>query len=271
MDTEFVRIGGTFAHTLLWNSAQFTAGGGLAIALRAVRWEKLPDSWRGFNGTVVLITLSALCGSMLPFGTYGVLPLVVTLAFADFAVPACAALLCSNRFFNMLVPFADPSFIWRTGYGRVVLAIAAGTAAGLLLLAFGNRSAGILKIRTAQSETGARLGVKAVVGLVSGLAWKAALFLAAGAILDVLFQRYVIGEVVSFLFANAVTGPLASSFAQRNVVNPLFLLGMWSVAVLTDFVGFSGLAVIVKPKGLVFYAGFCAALAAVLCSSALFA
>ncbi len=270
MDMELDRISGAIASAILWNAAQFAAGGVLAIALFAAVWGKPPDSWRDGGAVIVPVALSAICGAMLPLGIFGALPIVAALAAAGLAVPACAAFLCSNRLFNMLVPSTDPSFIWMTGYGRLILAVAAGAAAGVFLAADGNRSGDILKTRALSSADDPRPGVKTAAGLIGGLAWKAAIFLVAGAIIDVLFKRYLMREIVGFFFMNPVTGPSASSFAQLNVVNPLFLLGVWCVTVLTDFIGLAGLAVILKSKGLVLYVGYCAALTAVLCSSALF-
>ena len=169
----------------------------------------------------------------------------------------------------MLIPSNDPGFIWRTGYGRPILAIAAGIAAGTLLLFVGNGSGGLVRSRIAQTDEERPLGPRIAAGLVGRLAGKAAIALVVGAALQAAFQGYALREIVTFLFANPVTGPLASAFAQRNVVNPLFLLGTWCITVLLDFVGLSGLALVVKPKGLALYIGYCAALAVVLCSSAL--
>ncbi len=277
MDMELDRISGAIASAILWNAAQFAVGGALAAALFAAVRGRLPGLWRDGGTLIVPVALSAISGVILPLGTFGVIPIVVVLAAAGLTVPACAAFLCSNRFFNMLVPSTDPAFIWMTGYGRVILAVAAGIAAGALLkntggfrAAYRDGDRSILRVRILESADGPRPGVKTAAGLIFGLAWKAAILLAAGAIIDVLFKRYFMREIVGFLFMNQVTGPLASSFAQLNVANPLFLLGVWCVAVLTDFIGFAGLAAIGKPKVLVLYVGYCAALAAVLCSSVLF-
>jgi hypothetical protein len=270
MDMELDRISGAVASAFLCNAAQFAAGSIMAIAFFAAIRGKFSDSWRDGAAVIVPVALSAICGAVLPLGTFGVLPIVFVLASAGLAVPACAAFLCSNRFFNMLIPSTDPGFIWMTGYGRLILAVAAGAAAGALLAAAGSRSGHILRTRALKSADNRRPAVNTAAGLIGGLAWKAVIFLAVGAIVDVLFKGYFIREIVSFFFLNPVTGPPASSFAQLNVVNPLFLLGAWCIAVLTDFIGLAGLAAIVKPKGLVLYAGYCAVLAAVFCSSVLF-
>jgi hypothetical protein len=272
---ELDRIVHTLTETMLWNAAQFVVGGVVAVALCAALRGSLPRSWRheagaGRTGSgIVLVAVFAFCGVVLPAGTYGVLPIAAVLAAAGLAVPASVAFLIANRFFNMLVSFTDPTFIWRTGYGRAILAIAAGVAAGLLFLVRRDSSRSILRTRSALTEDKPRLTTRSAAWLVGALAWKAATALAAGSILDVLYRGSVLGNIVGFLFTNPVTGPLASSFAQRNVVNPVFLLGMGCVTVVTDFVGLSGLALVVKVKGLVLYVVYGVALAVVLGCSAL--
>jgi uncharacterized membrane protein YraQ (UPF0718 family) len=264
---KFVRA---FLSTMLWNAAQFAVGSVLAVAVCAAARGNLPRSWRSANGAVISTMMFALCGSLLPWGTYGVLPVALVLVSAGLAVPAAVAFLLSNRFFNMLVPFADPTFVWTTGYPRAILAVIAGAAAGLLILSLGNRGGSLLRFRAVQSDPGSGFGAGNAARLVGGLAWKAAVVLVLGAALDTLFRGFILGEIVGFLFTNNTTGPLASSFAQRNVVNPIFLLGTWCITVLTDFVGLSGLALVMKPKTLLLSVAYCAALAAVLCSSVLF-
>jgi uncharacterized membrane protein YraQ (UPF0718 family) len=272
---ELDRIVPTFAEAMLWNAAQFAVGGVAAVVLGAAFRGNLPRSLRRTAGAgsaghaVFLIVLFAALGSVLPLGTYGIVPMVALLAAAGLGVPASVAFLCSNRFFNMLIPFADPSFVWRSGYGRAFLAVAAGIAAGLLFLNRGDGPRGILRTHTALPEDNPRLTARTAAALIGALAWKAAIALAVGSILDILFRTFIRGGIVGFLFSNPVTGPLASSFGQRNAANSFFLRAMWCVTVVTDFIGLSGLALVVKARGLALYVGYCAALAALLGASTL--
>ena len=256
------------ATTTLYHAAQFAAGGALAVMLCALARGRPPRLLRRAAG-IPAIALLALCGSALPLGSYGILPLVVVLGAAGLSAPASTAFLVANRFFTMLVPSSDPSFIWRTGYGRPILAVAAGILAGVLLLFVGKGRGSVLRSSAVQADDERPLGPKLAAGLVGGLAWKAAIALVVGVILQAAFQGCVLREIVTFLFTSPATSPVASFFAQRNVVGPLFLLGTWCITVMLDFVGLSALALVLKPKGLLLYVGYCAALAAVLCSSAL--
>lgn len=239
---------------------QFTLGGAVALGLaRSGAGERLSAlglrvaaedeaGRRWFGGALVCVTAAAICGSALPLGIFGALPLAA--AALSVGPEAACAFIASNLLFNVLVPFNDPTFIWMTGYTRVVLALAAGILAGIA--AHRLKDAGESLFRD-----------KAKVSL-RGI-WP---FAAAGALLGTAFRAYGLGALMNFMFTNPFTSALPYVFAQADVTNPFFILATRILMTLTDFSALAALAALLRLRGVVAYLVFFALLAALLGATA---
>jgi uncharacterized membrane protein YraQ (UPF0718 family) len=222
------------------------------------------------------IPASALAGALLPLGPAGAVPLAAAALALGFGAELAIPFLCTNLFFDSLVPFADPTFIWRTGYLRFLFALIAGIIAGLL--AHRARKAALLSFRSGalpslggalrREGEGVGFGAHARDALESlGIG---AVFLAAGAVADAAFKRYVLAAIMAFAYTNPAASFVPGFFATRNVVNPFFLITMRIVAVLSDFSILAALALILKPRGFLRYFAYFAAWAVLLGLSAFF-
>jgi hypothetical protein len=258
-----------FSSHLASSLAQLAIGGAiaLAIALRSAsrRGTTRVSSPAGSGGQAGLpaIAAAAALGSALPLGMAGAAPIAAA-AGAGLGLGPLLAFLCSNLIFDSLVPFADPTFYLRTGYARILLALAAGIVAGALAKA-SKAGSGSLARPQALESSGAAEGARRVLARL-GIA---VAVLALGAAADEAFRRYALGALVGFLFSSPATAPLAELFARGNVANPIFLLAMRLVMIATDLSALAALALVLRPKGLALYLGYFAALAAVLGASAL--
>jgi hypothetical protein len=247
---------------------QFAVGCALAFpACRLIKAARIPGSLRDGPGASALaaILASAACGALLPLGPWGAVPLAAAALAAGIGPELVLPFLSANLLFDSLQPFTDPTFIWRTGYARVLLALAAGSLVGLLARRMRPAALAALRVRSLPAAGG---GARARFFLA--LLGAALACLAAGALAGTAFRRYGLGALVAFLFTNPATAFLPAFFAARNVVNPFFLLAMRILAALTDFTALAALALLLRPRGILAYFAYFAALAAILSISAFF-
>ncbi len=203
----------------------------------------------GTGRKLVRVAAAAVCGAALPFGVYGALPLAAAALYVG--GDAALAFIASNLLFNALVPFTDPTFIWRTGYPRVILALGAGLLAGLAAGRFKDAGRGLFR------EKAARVSLRAI--------WP---FAAAGALAFSAFRSYGLGVIMNFMFTSPLTSALPYIFAQADVTNPFFILATRILMTLTDFSALAALAALLKIRGIIAYFVFFGLLAVLLGATA---
>src|SRR5271169_7041042 len=252
----------------VFNIIQLLAGCILAIPL--LRFASGRLSLLGNNPGTVFAALAffSVCGSLLPLGVFGAAPLFCALFAAGLPVPAALSFLCSNLLFNTLVPVGDPSFIWKTGYGRPVLAVAAALLAGSLRLLSRYRAAYLVRPQRLTPAVGASASPATAVRSAAWFFLRALPFVVLGTAAEGVFQRFLLPEVIQFLAANPATSPVFGFMSSRNVGSPFFLLAMWVLVGVIDLAKLSTLAVILKAKGLLAYIGYFAGITALLAVSA---
>lgn len=250
------------------NAAQLLAGCILAIPIHRFASRRLWLLGNGRGTVFASLLLFSVCGSLLPLGVFGIAPLFCALLAAGLPLPAALSFLCSNLLFNMLVPLRDPSFIWKTGYGRPILAVAAALLVGSLCLMARCRAEPLVRPRGLTRAVDRTVDLGTSVRLVGRFFVWALPFVFAGTAADGVFRRFLVREVLQFLAANPATSPIVGFMSSRNVGNPFFLLAMWVLSGMIDLAKLSTLAVILKPKGLLAYFGYFAGIAALLAISA---
>lgn len=253
-----------FAGSAASNVVQLLAGCILSVPLYLlVRGRAILKDGLSVSGLLFAIILS-ICGILLPLGIYGVIPLAAVLLIAGFRPGAVFPLLVSNIMFNMLVPFNDPSFIWRTGFRQIILAFAAGILTGVVASIPGLkgqdliRNAFLPRIREYPSK------IKMMAAYADDSFKKLGPFLLAGAAADLLFHRYVLEFAVMAFYYTPFTASIPAFFSGYNVVSPTFLLTFKIVYMILNLVSLSALSAILKPRGVVMYIVYFSLMAAIL-------
>jgi uncharacterized membrane protein YraQ (UPF0718 family) len=250
---------------------------GLALAACLVCWpaarraaSRLAEAVAASpRAAAAAVLAAALAGSAVPLGPAGAVPVAAAALALGLGPELAVPFLLANILFNMLAPSADPTFVWKTGYVRVVFALAAGGIGGLLALRF--RKSSVLWFRSGGlcaliKPEGA--GVVRLVRLVLRCLAIGAAYLAAGALLDLAFRRYALGAIMGFAYSSPAVSFIPDFLATRNVVNPFFLQTMRLAALLTDFGAYAVLALILRPRGFLRYIAYFAAWAILLGLSA---
>jgi uncharacterized membrane protein YraQ (UPF0718 family) len=252
----------------VFNSVQLLAGCILAIPLLRFASGRLTRLGNGPGTVLASLLLFSVCGSLLPLGVFGIAPLFGALLAAGLPLPAALSFLCSNLLFNMLVPLRDPSFIWKTGYGRPILAIAAALLAGCLCLLARCRAEPIVRPRELTRAVDGTVDLGTSVRSVGRFFIRALPFVFLGTAADGVFRRFLLREVLQLLAENPATSPIFGFMSSRDVGSPFFLLAMRVLSGMIDLAKLSALAVILKLKGLLAYLGYFAGIAALLAVSA---
>jgi hypothetical protein len=226
------------------------------------------SSGTGFGRALIGSATAAFCGAALPLGIFGALPIAMAALALGTGAELILGFLTSNLLFNTLVPFTDPFFIWRTGYPRAILAVAAGIASALVVGHLKGSGRGLLRDRplpeapawaiaapsapspSAPAPFGKSGAGVALRYLLASLAetWP---YAAAGALIGTAFLSYGLGAIMNFMFTNPLTQALPYVFAQADVTNPFFILATRILMTLTDFSSLAALAAVLKVRGIV--------------------
>lgn len=201
----------------------------------------------------LLMAIFSLCGIALPLGIYGVIPIFLALIAAGFRFYTVLPLIISNLLFNMLVPFNDPGFIWRTGVRRIILAFIAGLVAGLLMKSFKITRQKVLRENNSNFPVEYTQNPKSVLHIIDKSIKKTGFFIIAGVIADTFLHRYALGYMINAIYTNPLTSVVPGFFSRYDVTNPYFLLTFLIAYTLMDLVKMSALLFLLKPKYLAMY------------------
>lgn len=260
MPTLFFNIAGTVAFNLI----QLAAGCILGVVVFTVFRGKAASFDDKQGSGIIVAVMCSLCGIILPLGIYGIIPLIAAILAAGFKGYAACALLVSNIAFNMLVPYTDPAFVWRTGFRQVIFAFIAGLLAGIILTLTDDSEDKIFKRRYMPVLPDSPSMLKMVVGFADDNVKKLGLFLVAGVAADTVFRRFILGAVVNTFYTNPVTRAIPDFFGGQDVSNPFFLITFTIIYMLMNLVVFSGVISIFKFRGLILYFGYYLVLAVIL-------
>lgn len=243
--------------SVLSNIIQIALGSLLAVIIYRNLSLKAKGYVPGFCRDIILISIFALVGILLPAGTYAVVPIMAAMILAGFRLYVILPFVLTNYMFNMLVPFTDASFIWRTGYRRVIFAFAAGILVGIALRLVKSNHESIFKVNNLASFERNSRGFKDIINVFGQYVGKAGVYLIFGVLADILFHRYALSAVFSTIISNPQTAFVPRLFSGLNVVNPFFLLTMTIAGVFMDFIKLSALSFMFKLKALcMFYLYF---------------
>jgi len=252
------------AGTVVFNLMQLVAGCILAVLVFMIFRGRAASFDHKQRLRIIVVVLCSLCGIILPLGIYGVIPVMAAILAAGFKGYAACALLVSNVVFNMLVPYTDPGFAWRTGSRQVAFAFIAGLTAGILLTLLNHSEDKIIRRKYMPVLPDNPSKLRMSIGLADDSIKKLGLFLVVGVAADTLFQRYILGTVVNAFYSNPLTRSIPDFFGGQDVSNPFFLITFTIIYMLMNLVIFSALIPVLKFKGLILYFGYFIAWAVIL-------
>lgn len=253
---------------LLSNIIQTIIGCILGIVVYRTFSGKVKNIPVSLSGDLLWIGLFSLAGMLLPLGLFGVIPVIAVFLSMGFQWYTLLPLIFSNGVFNMMTPWNDPGFVWRTGFERIVLALVVGMVVGIVLRITHFRGESLISHKKLSIPGEGSVGISNTLRFTSKNIYKMWIYIVIGVSADIIFHQYIMGKLINLVFANPYTSVIPHYFARLNVVNPLFLLTMIIVTMLMDLTRLSALTVIFKLKGIVFYFAYSAIWAIMLSISA---
>lgn len=246
----------TAGSAMLSNVFQMVLGCIMAISIYYFAARKGKKAGDHSYPEIVWMILFSFCGMLLPMGTYGVIPIVAALLAVGFRFYLVLPLVFSNTLFNMLVPYSDPSFVWVTGFRRIILALLAGIMAGIILKALRVKGENLIRERNLPllgerpvNLAGAAYIFRESINIMG-------IYLVLGVIIDTLFHKIVLWKILDLFYLNSYTLAIPRFFAGFDVVNPTFLLTFNIAYMLMDLTKMSALVALMKPKGFTIYVGY---------------
>lgn len=232
--------------SVIVNLIQLIIGILISFAIHSLMKGKISASSASQKKDSVSILAASLFGALLPLDLYGVVPVVLMLIRMGASEYRVIPMLFSNMLFNMLIPFNDPTFVWRTGYARLVLAIFLGFILGWILKAV---CSGAELLKPYWKQIPEPDGIKTLPGNLHINITTIGAYLVIGVIMNVIFNQYVIYYITDVIFSYSQTTAVTRFLGSYNVVHPLFLLGLGIIQSLADLTNLSGLLAVMKLKG----------------------
>jgi uncharacterized membrane protein YraQ (UPF0718 family) len=230
---------------------QFTIGFILALFIYSLPNQKL-DSGNKHHYLTIIVT--SLLGMLLPIGIYGLIPICVAFTKIGFPLYATLPLIISNAIFNALVPFFDPTFTWRTGLPRIIIAFLAGIIAGVSIKAFRFVDNGVLEKNSLSSlfykPEGFAQSVKSFFKSLRVIG----IYLLIGVCAELLLKRFDIVQIIFQMAYAPQLGFIAKYFLMISTKS-LFLLAMVTLTALINPIRLSGVFTLLGIKGIYLYTG----------------
>lgn len=217
--------------------------------------QKIKVIKTGYVYDIVIIVITAFLGILLPLNTFGVLPIFFVLLRLRLKTYLVLPIIFSNIIFNMLVPFNDPTFIWRTGIKRVIFAVVIGIVAGIIIKSL-KKDEAIVKIKKASDIFDEAFSLRLILRNIHDNINLMGIYMICGTLINNLFDKYILYNLTSQVFSNQNTAFIPRLFARFNVVHPGFLMATTIIFALLNFTNLSAMIIILKPKGFVLYVSY---------------
>jgi uncharacterized membrane protein YraQ (UPF0718 family) len=252
------------------NLLQIGIGCVIAIVIYKIGWNKTIEIDTNHFIDMALIIAFSLLGIILPIGIYGIIPIVSALIFIGFKEYVVVPIVFSNSLFNTLVPYSDPSFIWKTGILRVGFAFSSGIIIGLIFKVFRSRMKNSIKSSTLTVIETQAINLRNLILLFLRNVEILGKYLLIGITIDVIFHKYILFQSFSLFDTNHYLSLIPKFFSTHDVVNPYFLITMLIARMFLDLTKMSGIIAILNNRGLFRYFAYFIVLATLLSSSAFF-
>ena len=243
------------AKTLAFNLLQIIIGSIIAILIYKFIGKENKTTNKKLFYKIGFVFLFSFLGLILPLEAFGIIPIVVALLVVGFSLYEVAPLIFSNSLFNMLVPSNEPSFIFRTGILRIMIAYLAGVLIGLILWKLNWKEDSFFKIKKIKDLN--KGIISSFFTLLKDNLDFMGIYLLIGVAINTFINEYFLLNSIDVVYSNNILYTLLKLVSGFNVVNPIFLVALAIVSMLLNFVKLSALISIFKPKGLItFYIYF---------------
>ncbi len=202
-----------------------------------------------------IIPAAAVLGMLMPVNTYGILPVFFMFLQLGMKANQILPVLFSNFIFNMTIPFNDATFVFRTGYVRVLFALLTGIAAGIIFkLCKSSRK--MLWDRKIAEIPGSSSGINLILKTVHNNISRMGIYMISGVIINIIFNDYIMYTLTSQVANNSYTAFIPRAMARFNVVSPPFLLALCIIFAVMNITNLSAVFMVFKPKGMVLFIGY---------------
>lgn len=207
---------------------------------------------------------AAFAGMLLPFGSFGAIPVVAAGWLAGLDLPLVLPLLVSNFIFNLSMPLTDAVFVWSGNIVRIAAALGAGALSGVWLLRSGGKAGNILRAAAFSRFFEGHRGKRNYLSIFRDYFESAGLFILAAALLQAFLAQYAGPWLQGSFFGSAIGMSVANGMSRLNVFNPFFGAALQILGRLLDFSALASLILLLRVRQVTKIYILCIALAALL-------
>ncbi len=231
---------------------QIIVGCLLSIPFYYVVRSLKPGVNRPFIHNIALIFLASIMGMLLPLGTYGLLPVILTLAASGTGLYLILPAIASNAVFNTGLFLSGSMLPMQTYTGQMLLAFVTGAGLGVMVKLTGAGPADVIRQKNSEEIVLEGISLKQLLKCISGSIQTLGLFLLAGTIANVLFQRYLFKEIMAVIYASPLGNGAALFFLQKNAaISQVFNCVMSIFTMFVNFAFLTSLLAVFRIKAIV--------------------
>lgn len=205
---------------------------------------------------VILIAVSSLMGILLPLGPFGLIPVAVIAYSTGLKLYSIAPMFITGLIFNSMTPFTDPTFVWKTGYLRVLFAIIAGVLGGIVFWLLRGQEGRLHKLNKAYPANMKQFVLETISTIGP--------YLIIGTIAEALFKEYILYDFPGWIFNNPHFKTIPADLSHYNIMNPYFSLAVLVFYTVANFQNLAAMLAMFRIKGLLYFYGFFAVCAILL-------
>ena len=194
-------------NAVVLNLIQIAAGYILSSLLYKFIKGKADYMKKGLAFDALIIAASSFCGVLLPLGPFGVIPVIAAFTVSGFKACLVFPMMISSVLFNTSIPLGELSFLWKDSPGRIILAFAAGAAAGFIIRLIDPDGEKLLRKDILENLTMRSAGFDGILKDFGNAVYMTGPYLVLGAAANAVFHRYVLYDSVTWLFRNRLSFP----------------------------------------------------------------
>ncbi|MDP4145246.1 MAG: hypothetical protein Q8936_12320 [Bacillota bacterium] len=187
----------------------------------------------------------------MPLNTFGLIPIIAALVILDKGQHIAIPLVISNTLFNMTSSFMDVGFLWSQAPGRIVVAVFAGTIAGVILTKTSLRNKNIVRLpllsKLADAEdTPMNLGTA-----ISNSLYLIGPFIIIGSFGYTLLSNHLMEWLKTLIYGSSFGLNFVKTSARLNLFNNVFMIALSIFTTLINPLFICASLFIFKIKGII--------------------
>ncbi|MCX8131058.1 MAG: permease [Clostridia bacterium] len=197
--------------------------------------------------------IASISGVLLPLGSYGIIPVVLSASAAGVGVRLIVSFYISNSLFNTLVPYFENTFTWGLGIKRAIIALLAGVLSSYVIGAIKLTGSRLLRLEIPENLLGQENGIKRFAFTGNRILLSIGAYVIIGAVAESFFYAYALGDIRTWFYSASAGLEFARFLTKYDVGNHIFLIAIYVFNSLMSPLKLSSLLALWNIRGVILY------------------